>query len=347
MLLTDIQANDLIQLSVAIILAWSLSFIVRKMCMFWEGSRSTTVRGIVIHSIEKPLELLPWLGIGFYFAHRWLPHHEADWHDHLMVLEKALLIAVPAWVFWRLSNAMPSLIKAMGPEWSNRVSGSVMARVVQMVILFITLGSVAQMLGYSLSTLLAFGGIGGIIIGMAAREWLANFFGGLMLMLDRPFAEGDWIRSPDRSIEGHVEDIGWRLTRIRTFDRRPIYVPNSLFTGIVVENPSRMRNRRMVENFGLRYEDQDRLPMIFSRIMELVAANPDIDINEPKYANFIRYDDSSLLCQVRVHIRRTDRVGFLQVQQWVLMTIAQVVAEQGAEFAYPTRMLLSPTDNNK
>ena len=102
-----------------------------------------------------------------------------------------------------------------------------------------------QALGYSISGVLAFGGIGGIAVGFAAKDLLANFFGGLMIYLDRPFSVGDWIRSPDKNIEGTVEEIGWRLTRIRTFDKRPLYVPNSTFTQISVENPSRMLNRRI------------------------------------------------------------------------------------------------------
>ena len=77
---------------------------------------------------------------------------------------------------------------------------------------------VLQAFGVSVSGVLAFGGIGGIAIGFAARDLLANFFGALMIFLDRPFSVGDWVRSPDRDIEGIVEDIGWRLTRIRTFD---------------------------------------------------------------------------------------------------------------------------------
>ena len=85
-----------------------------------------------------------------------------------------------------------------------------------------------QLFGYSISGLLAFGGIGGIAVGFAAKDLLANFFGGLMIYLDRPFSVGDWVRSPDKEIEGTVEDVGWRLTRIRTFDKRPLYIPLSL-----------------------------------------------------------------------------------------------------------------------
>ena len=63
--------------------------------------------------------------------------------------------------------------------------------------------------------------MGGLIVGMAAKDLLSNLFGALMVYMDKPFKVGDWIRSPDKSIEGTVEDIGWRVTRIRTFDKRP------------------------------------------------------------------------------------------------------------------------------
>ena len=88
---------------------------------------------------------------------------------------------------------------------------------------------------------MAFGGIGGIAIGFAAKDLLANFFGALMIFLDRPFSIGDWIRSPDREIEGVVEDIGWRSTKIRTFDKRPLFIPNSAFASLTVENASKMQ----------------------------------------------------------------------------------------------------------
>ena len=92
-------------------------------------------------------------------------------------------------------------------------------------------------LGIEITALLAFGGVGGIAIGFAAQDLLANFFGGLMIYMDRPFAIGDWIRSPDREIEGTVESIGWRLTVVRTFDKRPLYIPNSVFNTLALENP--------------------------------------------------------------------------------------------------------------
>src|SRR5690606_7863144 len=135
---------------------------------------------------------------------------------------------------------------------------------------------VLQLFGYSISGVLAFGGIGGIAVGFAAKDLLANFFGGLMIYLDRPFAVGDWIRSPDREVEGTVEYIGWRLSRIRTFDQRPLYVPNSVFMNIAVQNPSRMTNRRIFENVGIRYEDGDKMAAIIDNVRTMLENHAEI-----------------------------------------------------------------------
>ena len=137
-----------------------------------------------------------------------------------------------------------------------------------------------QLLGYSVSGLLAFGGIGGIAVGFAAKDLLANFFGGLMIYLDRPFSVGDWIRSPDKEIEGTVEDVGWRLTRIRTFDKRPLYIPNSVFASISVENPSRMTNRRIYETVGIRYCDMDSMNNIVQQVTQMLKDHDAIDNNQ-------------------------------------------------------------------
>ena len=341
MISVDFQTSFFYQVLLALFLAGGLHVLFRRLFSRWAGDEDAPVRGVFADTLGYPVLITLWVIFLLFLIHGFLDHETAGWHDNLLLAESVLLIMVPGWMSWLIAGRINDILKATRAGWASTISGSTLSRTCQLIVVLIILASVAQMLGYSFSAILAFGGMGGIILGFAAREWLANFFGGLMLILDKPFTEGDWIRSPDRSIEGHVEQIGWRLTRIRTFDRRPLYVPNSLFTGIVVENPSRMRNRRMVENFGLRYDDMEKLPFVLNRIIEQIKQNPDIDGNEPMYACFIRYDDSALLCQVRAHIKRTDRVGFLQVQQWVLLMIAGVVAEQGAEFAYPTRRLLS------
>jgi len=96
-----------------------------------------------------------------------------------------------------------------------------------------------------------------ILVGSVAKDMLANIFGGLMIQMDKPFSTGDWIRTTDKSIEGVVEKIGWRMTRIRTFNKNPLYVPNGIFSTIPIETPSRMTNREIYVVIGIRYDDTD------------------------------------------------------------------------------------------
>ena len=198
-----------------------------------------------------------------------------------------------------------------------------------------------QSLGFSISGVLAFGGIGGIAVGFASKELLANFFGSLMIYLDRPFAIGDWIRLPEKQIEGTVEKIGWRMTRISTFDKRPLYVPNAVFTSITVENPSRMSHRRINETIGLRYDDLDRLEAVIEDIRAMLTQHPEIDPNQTILVNFLKFNDSSLDIMVSAYTRTIVNAHFHKTKQDVLLKIAAIIAQHGAEIAYPTRVSYS------
>ncbi|HET7396430.1 MAG TPA: mechanosensitive ion channel family protein [Gammaproteobacteria bacterium] len=207
----------------------------------------------------------------------------------------------------------------------------------------ITFGLVImQSIGVNISGLLAFGGIGGLAIGFASKDMLANFFGGLTIYLDRPFAVGDWIRSPDREIEGTVEQIGWRRTVIRNFELRPLYVPNAAFTSITVENPSRMTNRRINETIGLRYDDINKVPAILAEVREMLRQHPDIDQDKTLMVYFDTFAESSLNFFIYTFTRTRDWSGSLQVKENVLLEIARIIERHGAEIAFPTRTVHVP-----
>jgi len=199
-----------------------------------------------------------------------------------------------------------------------------------------------QLLGYSISGVLAFGGIGGLAVGFAAKDLLANFFGGLMIYLDRPFSVGEWVRSPDQEIEGTVEDIGWRLTRIRTFDKRPLYVPNAVFNTIALENPSRMHNRRIKETVGVRYCDMDSLKAIVNDIRQMLEDHDEIDNNQTLIVNFNQFAASSLDIMVYCFTKTTQWVKFHEVKEDVLCRIADIIASHDAEIAFPTSTVHLP-----
>lgn len=199
-----------------------------------------------------------------------------------------------------------------------------------------------QMFGIPVSGVVAFGGIGAAGIAFAAKDLLANFFGGLVIYLDRPFSVGDWIRSPDRQIEGTVEYIGWRLTRIRTFDKRPLYVPNGTFSTISVENPSRMTNRRIRTNIGIRYDDAEKMSVILADVEKMLREHDEIDSNQTLMVNLIEFGPSALNFMVYTFTKTTDWVKFQAIQQDVYLKIIDIIAQHGAQCAFPTTTLHVP-----
>ncbi len=199
-----------------------------------------------------------------------------------------------------------------------------------------------QSLGFSISGLLAFGGVGGLAVGLAAKDLLANLFGGLTVYLDRPFSVGDWIRSPDKELEGVVEHIGWRSTRIRTFSKRPLYVPNAIFTNIVVENPSRMTHRRINETIGVRYDDMGRMAEILAAVKAYLAASEHIDQDQALMVNLDEFGPSSANFFVYCLTRTTVWAEYHEVKQAVLLEISRIIDSHGAEIAFPTTTVHVP-----
>ena len=218
----------------------------------------------------------------------------------------------------------------------DRTTANAIAKLLRISIMITAFLVILQSLGYSISGVLAFGGVSGIVAGLAAREMLANFFGGLMIYLDRPFDVGDWIRSPDKEIEGTVEDIGWRLTRIRTFDKRPLYVPNSVFTTIAVENPQRMTNRRIYETIGIRYDDTGKMAAITRDVKQMLRDHPEIDTKQTMIVNFVAFAPSSLDFFVYTFTKTTEWIRFHEIKEDVMLKILEIIEQNGAESAFPT-----------
>ncbi len=211
-----------------------------------------------------------------------------------------------------------------------------LVRVLRLVIMIVAVLITLPVLGVEVTAVLAFGGIGGIAVGFAAQDLLANFFGGLMIYLDRPFSIGDWIRSPDREIEGTVEKIGWRLTVVRTFDKRPLYVPNSLFNKLSLENPSRMSHRRIYETIGIRYQDAAKMDVIVEDVKAMLRNHEEIDTSQTMIVNFNSFAQSSLDFFVYTFTKTTNWVRFHEIKQDVLLRIVAIIHGHEADIAFPT-----------
>lgn len=267
------------------------------------------------------------------------------WLDRVYQLREALLTLILAWYVIRVVGRLEVHLKQVAdtdPRF-DRSLVEALGKVIRLTAVVIAGLIALSAFGVNVTGLLAFGGAGGLIVGLAAKDMVSNLFGGLSIYLDRPFAEGDWIRSPDKDIEGVVEHIGWRRTIIRRFNKNPLYVPNGIFTTIVVENPSRMSHRRIYEMFGVRYLDLEKVPQITEQIRAMLRQDPDIDQSQTIIVNFNRFADSSLECFIYCFTRTTVWTEYHQVKERILMRIAEIVHAHGADMAFPSQSVYFET----
>jgi len=296
---------------------------------------------VLIHAAQKPIGVFIWL-VGLSVAAE-ISGSEMD--PGLSSLIKSIreigVIVILTWFILRCISECERTLTNSDKITTNvdYTTASAISKLLRASVVITSALVILQTLGYSISGVLAFGGIGGIAVGFAAKDLLANFFGGLMVYLDRPFAIGDWIRSPDQNIEGTVEHIGWRQTRIRTFEKRPLYVPNATFSTISVENPSRMTHRRINETIGVRYSDFGVLPTILADIKNMVANHEDLDTNQTYMVNFNQFGPSSLDFFIYAYTKTVDWRTYHNVKEDVLFKAMQIIESHGAEVAFPTHTL--------
>ena len=299
----------------------------------------------LIDALKRPLNILIWI-VGIAFAADIVRTETgAPIFAAIGPIRDIGVIATLAWFLLRLTHNLQQSVLERNKEREEPIDKTTVDAIGKLISasIMITTALVAlQTLGFSISGVLAFGGIGGIAIGFAAKDLLANFFGGLMIYLDRPFSVGDWVRSEDREIEGTVEQIGWRLTRIRTFDKRPIYIPNGIFSTIAVINPSRMTRRRIYETIGIRYDDVARLPAILDAIRQMLKDHPEIDTSQTLMVNFNSFGPSSLDFFIYTFTHTTVWTRFHEIKEDVLLKISDIITAHGAEIAYPTSTVHAP-----
>lgn len=255
-------------------------------------------------------------------------------------LKSNLALISVAWFSIRLVGDLENNLQRLErmSKW-DPVTIEALVKIFKLTVFIFTALFVLSSLGINLTGLIAFGGMGGIAVGFAAKDLVGNLIGGLMIYMDKPFKVGEWVRSPDKSIEGTVERIGWRMTVIRTFDKRPLYIPNGTFSTISIENPTRMNNRRIKETVGVRYDDLKQVESISEAIKQMLIDNDDIDKNQTLFVYLGAFGASTLDIDIYTFTKTTKWVEYRRIKQEVLLAIANIIEAHGAEIAFPTRTL--------
>lgn len=290
---------------------------------------------IILNSIKKPLNfffLSCFTAIITIFFQEYSNYSLIISHK---ILTSGMIISI-IWFGWRMIISYENYFTEDKKSQYDITTILAIIKLLKAILIIVLFLMILNQFGVSLSGIIAFGGIGGVAIGFAAKDLLANFFGAIMIYLDRPFSVGDWIKSPDRDIEGIVTGIGWRLTKIRTFESRMLYVPNSIFSNIAIENPSRMSNRRIFETIGLRYNDVSKVAIIVEKIRTMLDEHQDIDNKKTLMVNLNKFNEFSVDFFIYTFTKTTNWEEFHKIKEKILLQISDIIAAEGAEIAFPT-----------
>lgn len=300
----------------------------------------------IIKTLSRPFVVFLWfLGLivlaGLY-AHYFL--HFSQIHVITKILKVGLVLAI-GWaliIFAKEAERM-MLLKKNVDQTSIEIFGKLSSLLIGVIILLMAL----PIFGVEVGGLLAFGGFSAIAVGFAAREIISNLLGSFIIAIDKPFRIGDWIYTTDTKMEGIVEHIGWRLTTIRTFDKRPLYIPNSMFSSLSFVNASRMTHRRIQTTLRVRYCDIEKIEEIIRELNRQILSDPDLDTSQLNYISFDNFDDSGLDIVVRLYTKTVNKLEFQIVQQNILLKCARIVRDMGGDLAYPTSVVYLRRNNEE
>lgn len=321
------------------------SFILRAVVNQWIARRimtlaertATEADDMAVRALVSPLGwMLPL--VGAFLALRVLA---AGHEDILEVADKVFMVAlvlVLTWTIFKFIDAWAVLATEQAGRSRSSIDNTLVPtlrkafKVFTAVVVFVVL---VQNLGYSVSGLLGALGVGGLAVALAAKDTLANLFGGATILIDRPFRPGDWITLP--GADGTVEEIGLRSTRIRTFAKTLVSIPNSNLANATVENHSLMPKRRIKFTVGVTYSTTpDQMRTLVQRIEDYLRGNADIS-QEFLMVKFTAFGPSSLDILVYCFTVTTDWVQHLQARQDVQLAVMDMVDDLGLSIAFPTQ----------
>lgn len=287
-------------------------------------------------AVRKPAEFLAVIaGLSIVFT---LLHLPAELQSMTTAGIKFLIAFDIAWALYNLVDVLDALML----KWASRTETDLddhllpfIRKSLRIFIVVMAIVMVVQNLGYSISGLLASLGIGGLAIALAAKDALSNIFGSIMILLDRPFAIGDWVQTGD--LEGTIEEVGFRSTKIRTFAKTQITVPNSVLMNMPINNYSRMPKRRIKMNIGVTYATSpDQMRKAVADIRQMLREHPAID-QDFFLVNFTDFGASSLDIMIYCFTSSTVWQEYLDARQDVCLKIMDILEGMGLEIAFPSR----------
>jgi MscS family membrane protein len=252
---------------------------------------------------------------------------------------KTLVLFILFWAFYNLVVAFEEYFykfsEKFGKEFAREVGGF-FVKVAKAFVLIVGGVAVLQEWGINVSALIASLGLGGLAFALAAKDTAANLFGGLTILADKSMKVGDWVKIGN--VEGIVEDIGLRTTKIRSFEKSYITVPNQFISNQPLENFSRRNVRRIKMTIGITYStSREQMVKILQDIRDMLRNHPGIAKDQLLMVYFTNFGESSLDIFIYCFTNTAKWSEYLAIREDVNLRIMEIVEKNGSSFAFPSR----------
>ncbi len=308
---------------------FSLSII--KSAELFVGKTKTELDDKIFKALIGPLNFT-FVVLGVYFAAM-----SVHMQKHLNVFLKGVFTLLFFWILFNLVRVFEKdILSLFGKRVSHEI-GIFFVKALKVFVLALGLVAVLQTFGINVSAFIASLGLGGLAFALAAKDTAANLFGGFAILTDNIFKIGDWIKVG--SVEGIVEDIGMRTTKIRAFDKRLIVVPNATIANSAVDNFSRRDRRRIKMRIGLTYGTSTQtMQKILKEIREMLQNHPHIH-KEPLFVYFDEFGASSLDLFFYLFTKTAVWEEYLKIREDINLKIIEIVQRNGSDFAFPSQSI--------
>jgi len=298
----------------------------------------TEIDDHVVESLDRPLRFVP-LVVGIFFALDYLQLSE-EYAEISANLIRSLVAFNIFWALYRVIGPLSIVMKKL-----NAMVGVVMVlwliKVIRGLTVFIGAATILELWGIQVGPLLAGLGLFGVAIALGAQDLFKNLIAGVLILAEKRFNIGDWILV-DSVVEGTVENISFRSTLIRRFDKAPVYVPNASMSDNAVTNFSKMTHRRIYWKIGVEYRTSvDQLRQIRDQMEAYIIGNEDF-AQPPEVSTFVRVDsfnDSSIDYMLYCFTKTTKWGEWLEIKERLAYAIKDIVEGAGSGFAFPSQSL--------
>ena len=291
-------------------------------------------------AFEKPLQYF-FILIGTYAALRYFMHEQWSFVIDINRIYRSISVILLGWGFYNVSAASSILLESVGKKFGLDSSSMIipfLSKLIRFIVVVLAVTSIGAEWGFSINGVVAGMGLGTLAISLAAQESLSNIIAGIVIILEKPFSKGDWISTPD--IEGIVEDITFRSSKIRTFTDALVIVPNSKLASSAITNGSQMGKRKIFFNIKLSLQTPgDRIERIVDRLTEHLE-NDEAVAPGSVMVKFNEFYESSLGIMVQCFTKSPAWGDNLEYRQKLNLLVMQILHEEEVKLAYPTHRVL-------